>query len=81
MSKHNLCIIIQLTHSSALIVATETILELLTIIYPKAQVTLPPPLINKGNKWIDVCPAISTPHNSITLYNWQMLEAKKNNKH
>lgn len=49
--------------------AKETILELLTIIYPKAQVTLPPPLINKGNKWIDVCPAISTPNYSITLYN------------
>lgn len=68
MSKHDPCIVIQLTHSSVLI-ATETILELLTIIYPKAQVTLPPPLINKGNKWIDVCPAISTPNDSITLYN------------
>lgn len=64
------------TNHQALI-TTEINLELLTIIYPKAQVTLPPPLINKGYKRINVCSAISTPNDSITLYNRQMLEAKK----
>lgn len=52
----------------------------LTIVDPVAQVTLPPPLVQEGDKGIDVCSAGSTPDDGAGCHHRKLLQGETQNK-